>query len=219
MQPLTEAEQETLNQRAAETLGLDSPVHIDTRVVRHIDDREVQALFNGGVYSFRGYAFDPAGFLSAATFSMMHRTKTAYAAVPRNGGAIPGYILDTDQEVGLRGWVDVRLDLGEIRTATIYSTPEAEQAAWNIGYDVANRLTNYYIDAEPDDEGAIRLPLLPVFGSRVTLSAIVKDAPADDVERRIRSALFAEFGDALGVNISVNAHPVGDPAALRESRG
>jgi hypothetical protein len=132
-----------------------------------------------------------------------------YAAVPVDGNTGAGYKLDMAAgPVGYRHRAEVHSAFGSVTTGDLFTSEEAEASALLVeGHHEPTRLrTRLYA---PDPDGT-EMVLVPVYGSQVTLSAIVANLDPDELETRIRRALNTEFGDDLRPVMKVKTRPVAD---------
>lgn len=127
-----------------------------------------------------------------------------FAAVPDGRG---GFRVDVDAEpVGYAYEFEVRVDTGTVSSATLFSTPEAEESARLI--DGAGRILNDRLSLYVHDPKADPVPLQPYFGATATISANIAGIGPAEAKARIEKALRAEFGDDLRRLLDIRTRPV-----------
>lgn len=133
-----------------------------------------------------------------------------YAPVPVERGGKTVYEPDTEQgPIGYGYTLEGTTVLGSGVGGTVFTTAEAEKSALLIeGHSEPSRarLTTYV----PDDKGGTAMPLTPIWGAQVSLSAVVADIDAETLAERVERALREEFGDNLGQFVKVKTRLVED---------
>jgi hypothetical protein len=213
---LTESDQAALNASAAEALGL-REVHVETINARQITFAEIQAIAASDIKPLPAYIQDQAGFLSPVQVKP-HRGQRARSKASDNPhrpvyGAVPDTGLNARSEyrasksiVGYLVRLEAHSVFGTTSDLRLFTTAEAEESSRLLSGDRRasdDRQRLYIADPRADAQ-----PLMPIFGSEVTVNATLAGLDPDEVKARVEKALAAEFGDLLSKHSRVRTRPV-----------
>lgn len=181
-----------------------------TAKVRPISHGEIEALSHPDAEPIEMYVVaphEPEGqVLVRATATPQHRLSAphqiVYAAIVSPRTKDEGRLVeDLTNPVGRRLKIDLLTEFGKHEGRALYTTPEAEACADELGSwrhrsgTATNERLTFLL---PDDNGE-EMPLMPIYGAMGTTSIVVKDISPEDLQRRIEKALQAEFGDNLAI--------------------